>query len=162
MCSHLHRYNITGLQPFVSSSSYQLTIRAINDIGMADISEPVPIRLVDRSEIKYHCVSVANVLLFVTVEAAVQNLSLAPLNNSEVIATWDVNPDLFELSFFNATYFHEQREISTVTINSTTYQISDLIPGETYTVQVTAYYSVIFPSDTIQETVILDKIGMLT
>ena len=59
-------------------------------------------------------------LLFVTVEAAVQNLSLAPLNNSEVIATWDVNPDLFELSFFNATYFHEQREISTVTINSTT------------------------------------------
>ena len=52
MYSHLHRYNITGLQPFISSSSpYQLTIRAINDIGPADFSEPVPIILVNRSKI---------------------------------------------------------------------------------------------------------------
>ena len=51
MCSHLHRHNITGLKPFIISSLYQLTIRAINDIGPADFSEPVPIILVNRSEI---------------------------------------------------------------------------------------------------------------
>ena len=104
-------------------------------------------------------------LLFVTVEAAAQNLNLTRLNNSEVIATWDVNPDLFELSFFNVTYFikPEQQETQQVTVN--TYQISDLIPGETYTVHVTAYYSEttgnrVFPSDTTEGTVTLDKIGM--
>ena len=52
ICSHLHSYNITGLQPFISSSNpYHLTIRAINDIGPADFSEPVPIILVNRSKI---------------------------------------------------------------------------------------------------------------
>ena len=109
--------------------------------------------------------SVANVLLFVTVEAAAQNLTLTRLNNSEVMATWDVNPDFFELSFFNISYFikPEQQEPQMVTVN--TYQISDLIPGETYTVQVTAYYSettgsAVFPADTTEGTVTLDKIGM--
>ena len=105
-------------------------------------------------------------LLFVTVEAAAQNLNLTRLNNSEVIATWDVNPDLFELSFFNVTYFikPEQQEIPIVTVDTTTYQISDLIPGETYTVRVTTFYSEItsnrvFPADTTEGTVTLDKIG---
>ena len=100
-------------------------------------------------------------LLFVTVEAAVQNLTLTTLNNSEVNATWDVNPDLFELSFFNVSYFikPEQRETEIVTVN--TYQISDLIPGQTYTVQVTAYYNGT-PADTTEETVTLAKIGILS
>ena len=109
--------------------------------------------------------SVANVLLFVTVEAAVHNLTLMPLNNSEVMATWNVNPDLFELSFFNVTYFtkpEQQQQSQMVTGNS--YQISDLIPGETYTVRVTAYYSEItdsrvFPAVSTEGTVTLDKIG---
>ena len=50
ICSYLHRYNITDLQPF-SSDPYQLSIRAINDIGSADFSSPVLIELVNRSEI---------------------------------------------------------------------------------------------------------------
>ena len=105
-------------------------------------------------------------LLFVTVEAAVHNLTLIPLNNSEVMATWDVDPGVFELSFFNVTHFikPEQQETQNVTINS--YQISDLIPGETYTVRVTAYYSEttgsrVFPADSTEGNVTLDKIGML-
>ena len=99
----------------------------------------------------------ANVLLLVTAEAAVQNFNLLPLNNSEVRATWDVNSDLFELSFFNVSCFikPEQQETETVTVN--TYQISDLIPGETYTVQVTAYYNGT-PADTTEVTVTLDKL----
>ena len=48
--SYLHRYNITGLQPF-SSNPYQLRIRATNEIGSADFSPSVLIELVDRSEI---------------------------------------------------------------------------------------------------------------
>ena len=105
-------------------------------------------------------------LLFVTVEAAVHNLTLMPLNNSEVMATWDVNPDLFELSFFNVTYFikPEQQQSLMVTVNS--YQISDLIPGETYTVRITAYYSEatgsrVFPAVSTERTVSLETIGML-
>ena len=50
MYSYLHRYNITDLQPF-SSDPYQLSIRAINDIGSADFSASVLIELVNRSEI---------------------------------------------------------------------------------------------------------------
>ena len=109
--------------------------------------------------------SVANVLLFVTVEAAAQNLTLMPLNNSEVMAAWDVNPDFFELSFFNVTYFikPEQQVIRITTRNN--YQISDLMPGETYTVHVTAVYSEttgsrVFPADSTEGTVTLEKIGM--
>ena len=105
-------------------------------------------------------------LLFVTVEAAVQNLTLVPLNNSEVLVTWDVDPDLFELSYYNVTYFikPEQQEIQIVNVDS--YQLSDLIPGENYTVRVTAYYSEttgsrVFPAVSTEETVTLDKIGML-
>ena len=106
-------------------------------------------------------------LLFVTVEAAVHNLTLMPLNNSEVMATWDVDPDLFELSFFNVTYFikpEQQQQPQMVTVNR--YQISDLIPGETYTVRVTAFYSVtndtrVFPAVSTEGIVTLDKIGML-
>ena len=50
ICSYLHRYNITGLQPF-TKSPYQVSIRATNDIGSADFSPFVLIVLVDRSEI---------------------------------------------------------------------------------------------------------------
>ena len=103
-------------------------------------------------------------LLFVTVEAAVHNLILMSLNNSEVMATWNVNPDRFEFSFFNITYFikPEQQQSRLVTVNS--YQISDLIPGETYTVRVTAYYSEttgsrVFPAVPTEGTTTLDKIG---
>ena len=103
-------------------------------------------------------------MLFVTVEAAAQNLTLIPLSNSEVNATWDVNPDLFELDKFIVTYFikSEQQRISIVT--TIYHQISDLIPGETYTVCVTAYYSEItgsqlFPAHPTESTVTLDKIG---
>ena len=99
-------------------------------------------------------------------EAAVQNLNLTRLNNSEVIATWDVNPDLFELSFFNVTYFIKPEQQETQKVTGDAYQISDLIPGETYTVRVTAYYSEttgsrVLPADTTEGTVTLDKIGML-
>ena len=48
--SYLHRYNISGLQPF-SSTPYLFSIRAINDISSADFSEPVSLILVNRSEI---------------------------------------------------------------------------------------------------------------
>ena len=106
-------------------------------------------------------------MLFVTVDAAVQNLTLKNISNSEVNATWDVDPDLFELSFFNVTYFikPEQQLTQNVTTNNN-YQISDLIPGETYTVRVTAYYSEttgsrVFPALSIERIVTLDKIGML-
>ena len=105
-------------------------------------------------------------LLFVTVEAAVQNLTLKNISNSEVNATWDVDPDLFELIFFNVIYFikPEQQEAQNVTVNN--YQISDLIPGETYTVRVTGYYSEttgsrVFPALSTEGIVTLDKIGML-
>ena len=105
-------------------------------------------------------------MLFVTVEAAAQNLTLMPLSNSEVNATWDVNPDLFELDKFIVTYFikPEQQEIYNVT---TTYlHIIDLIPGETYTVRVTAQYSKtngssVIPADPTEESITLEKIGML-
>ena len=109
----------------------------------------------------YHCVSVANVLLFVTVDATAQNLTLVPLNNSEVIATWDVNPNFFELSFFNVAYFIKPEQQETKMVTGNTYQISDLIPGETYTVLVTAYYNGTFPADTTEGAVTLEKIGML-
>ena len=105
-------------------------------------------------------------LLFVTVDAAVQNLTLMNISNSEVNATWDVDPDLFELIFFNVIYFikPEQQEAKNVTVNN--YQISDLIPGENYTVRVTAYYSEttgsrVFPALSTEGIVTLDKIGML-
>ena len=48
ICSYLHRYKISGLQPF---SLYSLSISAINDIGSADFSEPVALILVNRCEI---------------------------------------------------------------------------------------------------------------
>ena len=110
--------------------------------------------------------SVANVLLFVTVEAAVQNLTLMPLNNSEVMAMWDVNPDLFELNSFNITYFVKSEQQQSQMVTTNIYQISDLIPGETYTVRVTAYYSEttssrVFPALSTEGIVTLDKIGML-
>ena len=107
------------------------------------------------------CVSIVNVLLFVTVEAAAQNLNLTRLNNSEIIATWDVNPDFFELSFFNVAYFIKPEQQETKMVTGNTYQISDLIPGETYTVLVTAHYNGTFPAGTTEGAVILEKIGML-
>ena len=164
ICSYSHRYNISGLQPFSSNS---LSIRAINDISPANFSEPVALILVNRSEVVwYHCVSVANVLLFVTVEAAVQDLTLMPLNNSEVLITWDIDPDLFELTFVNVVYFIKPEQQETHMVNANSYQISDLIPGEAYIVRVTAYYSEttgskVFPAVSTEGTVTLDKIGML-
>ena len=71
-------------------------------------------------------------LLFVTVEAAVQNLTLMPLNSSEVLVTWDVDPDLFELSFFNVAYFVKSELQKAANITDRSYQLSDLIPGEAY------------------------------
>ena len=105
-------------------------------------------------------------LLFVTVEAAAQNLTLTHLNNSEVLATWDVNPDLFELDSFNVTYFIKPEQQRTQSVNVNRYQINDLIPGETYIVQVTAIYnettgSAVYPADTTEGTVTLAEIGML-
>ena len=50
ICSYLHRYKVSGLQPF-SSTLYLFSIRAINDISSADFSEPVALILVNRSEI---------------------------------------------------------------------------------------------------------------
>ena len=47
ICSYLHSYNISSLQPF---GSYSLSIRAVNDIGSTEFSEPYPIRLVNTSE----------------------------------------------------------------------------------------------------------------
>ena len=47
---YLRRYNITGLQPFISNP-YQLSIRATSEIGSADPSPFILIELVDRSEI---------------------------------------------------------------------------------------------------------------
>ena len=104
-------------------------------------------------------------LLFVTAEAAVQNLTLMPLNNSVVMVTWDVDPDLFELSFFNLTYFNKPELQKGQIFNVSRYQISDLNPGDTYTVCVTAYYSEttdsrVFPALSTEGTVTLDKIGM--
>ena len=118
-----------------------------------------------KVSINLFCVSVANVLLFVTGEAAAQNLILTPLNNSEVMAIWDVNPDFFELSFFNVTYFIKPEQQETRKVMKNIYQIGDLIPGENYTVRVTAVYSEtiggrVFPADTTEGTVTLEKIGM--
>ena len=104
--------------------------------------------------------SIANVFMFITVEAAVQNLTLTTLNNSEVLATWDV-VDLFELSFFNVSYFIKSELQGTKEVTVNTYQISNLIPGETYTVAVTAYYNKEFPSTTIEKAVMLARIGIL-
>jgi len=61
--------------------------------------------------------------LLLTGEAAVQNLKLTSLNNSEAKATWDVNPNLFELYNFAITYFIklEQQQISMVTVNDKSY-----------------------------------------
>ena len=105
-------------------------------------------------------------LLFVTVEAAVQNVTLMPLNNSEVLVTWNVDPDLFELIFFNVIYFIKPEEQLAQNVTTNNHQISDLIPGETYTVRVTAYYSEttgnrVFPTLSTEGIVTLDKIDML-
>ena len=105
-------------------------------------------------------------LLFITVEAAVQNLTLMPLNNSEVLVTWDIDPDLFELRFFNVEYFLKSELQEAANVTDRSYQLSDLIPGETYTVYVTAYYSEttgsrVSPAVSTEETMTLDKIGML-
>ena len=109
--------------------------------------------------------SVANVMLFVTVEAAVHNLTLMPLNNSEVMATWDINPDLFEIYNFIVTHYIKPEQQETQNVTNNNYQISDLIPGETYTVRVTAYYSEttgsnVFPAVPTEGRFTLDKIGM--
>ena len=105
-------------------------------------------------------------LLFVTVEAAAQNLTLIPLRNSEVNATWDVNPDLFELDKFIVTYFIKPEQQAIYNVTTTYLQIIDLIPGETYTVRVTAQYneandSSVFPADPTEGTITLKKLGML-
>ena len=88
-----------------------------------------------------------------------------PLSSSKVKVTWNVDPYLFELSNYIVTYYitSEQQETHIVNVNS--YQISDLIPGATYTVRVTAYYSEttgsrVFPAVSTEGNVTLDKIGI--
>ena len=103
-------------------------------------------------------------LLFVTVEAAVHNLTLMPISTSEVMATWNINLDLFELYNFIVAYFIKLEQQETQIVIGNSYQISNLIPGETYTVRVTAYYSEttgsrVFPAVSTEGTVTLDKIG---
>ena len=97
-------------------------------------------------------------------EAAVQNVNLVKLNNSEVMATWNINPALFELKNFIVTYFLKHEEIATVTTDATAYQISDLIPGQTYTVFIIAQYAgtadnKILPAVSTEGIVTLDPIG---
>ena len=109
--------------------------------------------------------SVANVLLLVTVEAAVHNLTLMPISTSEVMATWNVNLDLFELYNFIVAYFIKLEQQETQIVIGNSYQIRNLIPGETYTVRVTAYYSEttgsrLFPADFTEGNATLHKLGM--
>jgi len=107
------------------------------------------------------------VKMFITcciVEAAVQDLIVTPLNNSEVNVTWMV-PEYFELKDFVVKYFFKPEQNKTVTVDRPPYQINDLIPGQTYTVRVTSRYfsgvnNMVVEADTTEDTVTLNKIGM--
>ena len=100
----------------------------------------------------------------VTVEAAAQNLTFMHINNSEVLAMWNVNPSLFELSHVLFKYSITSKQPDMVNVINTFYQMSDLIPGETYIVSVTAMYKEkngkrLFPANSVEGTVKSDVIG---
>jgi len=107
------------------------------------------------------------VKMFITcciVEAAVQDLVVTPLNNSEVNVTW-MAPEYFELKDFVVKYFFKSDQNKTVTVDRPPYQVNDLIPGQTYTVRVTSRYfssvnNMVVEADATEDTVILDKIGV--
>ena len=106
------------------------------------------------------------VKIFITcciVEAAVQGLNVTAYNNSEVAVTWMV-PEYFELNDFLVMYFFKPGQAEMATVSRPPYQLSDLIPGETYTVRVTSRYlnvsDSIVEADTTEDTVTLKGIGM--
>jgi len=98
------------------------------------------------------------------VEAAVQGLVVTAYNNSEVTVTWMV-PEYFELKDFVVTYFFKPEQEEMMIVDRPPYQISDLIPGQTYTVMVTSRYlnavdNIVVEADTTEDTVTLEKISM--
>jgi len=105
------------------------------------------------------------VKMFITcciVEAAVKGLNVITLNNSEVIVTWEV-PEFPELQDFVVRYIGKPEQKEPVVVDRLPYQISDLIPGETYTVQVIArYVGALQPveADVTEHKVTLNPIGM--
>jgi len=104
--------------------------------------------------------------MFITcliVEAAVQGLVVTAYNNSEVTVTWMV-PEYFELKDFVVTYFFKPEQEKMMIVDRPPYQISDLIPGQTYTVRVTSRYlsaidNIVVEADTTEDTVTLEKLG---
>jgi len=107
------------------------------------------------------------VKMFITcciVEAAVQDLVVTTLNNSEVTVTWMV-PEYFELQDFVVMYFFKPEQRKMITVDRPPYQISDLIPGQTYTVRVTSRFfntgkNMVIEADTTEDRVKIDQIGM--
>ena len=103
--------------------------------------------------------------MFITccvVEAAVKDLNVIALNNSEVIVTWVV-PEFPELQDFVVRYIGKPEQKEPVVVDRPPYQISDLMPGETYTVQVIArYVGALQPveADVTEDKVTLNPIGM--
>ncbi|XP_065904641.1 uncharacterized protein [Dysidea avara] len=137
----IERYNITGLTPF---TAYQLSISAVNEIGSSPFSSQVPIRTVNA------------------MEAAVQGLNVTAYNNSEVTVTWMV-PEYSELQDFVIMYFFKPEQAEMTIVDRPPYQLSDLIPGETYTVRVTSRYfnyinNIIAEADASEETITIDEI----
>ena len=107
------------------------------------------------------------VKMFITcciVEAAVKGLNVTALNNSEVIVTWEV-PEFPELQDFVVRYIGKPEQKEPVVVDRPSYQISDLIPGETYTVQVASHYFTaiqLVEADATEDKVTLNPIGMYT
>jgi len=98
------------------------------------------------------------------VEAAVQDLIVTPLNNSCVNVTWMV-PEYFELKDFVVKYFFKAEKITSLIVDRPPYQISNLVPGQAYTVRVTSHYSsgvnnMVVEADATEDTIALDKIGV--
>ena len=103
--------------------------------------------------------------MFITcciVEAAVKDLNVTAHGNSEVNVTWEV-PEFPELQDFVVKYIGKPEQKMPAEVNGSFYQISDLIPGETYIVQVTARY-VGAPqpveADAVEDKVTLERIGI--
>ena len=105
--------------------------------------------------------------MFITcciVEAAVKDLNVTALNNSEVFVTWEV-PEFPELQDFVVRYIGKPEQKEPVVVDRPPSQISDLIPGETYTVQVTARYrrappgNELVEADATEDKVTLNPIG---
>ena len=104
--------------------------------------------------------------MFITcciVEAAVKGLNVIALNNSEVIVTWEV-PEFPELQNFVVRYIGKPEQKEPVIVDRPLYQISDLIPGEDYTVQVSPRYRSTsgepVEAEAAEDKVALERIGM--